>query len=442
MEIFWVLLYLFMGLVPFSFLRYYLFYNKLRVKKPIFFIVFFLLFGIEAVGYIYFSSETIRHIFIFVFCLYSCLIIKERFSKHILVFVLVIPSLSTITGISHIMRSYFPSHNRFIVMTLTLMALYSVVLPTGIWFLKKYIRPLLNCENRSADLICMQATAIFILTFIATNKFSITENAQISMLFSRFLGAFCIIFCCVILTRINNFYLDIQREHEKSSARDKLLALADEQYKQICRSIEATRQTRHDWRHHITVLTSYLNAADYAGVQEYLAAFIESQPQELTLCLSKNVGVNSVLSYIAQQCAENNIDFICNVYLEDDTMGIPEPELCVILGNLLENAVWACQNETSGPKMIRLCLKKEGLQTILITVDNTFTGRLYTHDDKLLSQKHDGFGIGTASTRAIAEQYGGYAKFETIDGEFRGSVLLYENINCSSSLKKTNQYNN
>lgn len=45
-------------------------------------------------------------------------------------------------------------------------------------------------------------------------------------------------------------------------------------------------------------------------------------------------------------------------------------------------------------------------------------------EGKLLSQKHEGYGIGTESVKAIAEEFGGFAKFEAIGGEFHASVKL------------------
>lgn len=111
-----------------------------------------------------------------------------------------------------------------------------------------------------------------------------------------------------------------------------------------------------------------------------------------------------------------------------DTPVIPETEFCVLLGNLLENALDACQtgrpeSETSQP-FIRVCAIQTGTSTLSITVDNTSVFKPTWINEKLVSTKAAGSGIGTESIRMIAEQYRGDARFEWKDGVFYASVML------------------
>ena len=86
---------------------------------------------------------------------------------------------------------------------------------------------------------------------------------------------------------------------------------------------------------------------------------------------------------------------------------IPETEFCVLVGNLLENAVDACADtDAEIQSFIRLHVVQTGSSMLSITADNT------------------GYGIGTESIRMIAERYSGDARFRWKDGIFYASVML------------------
>jgi sensor histidine kinase regulating citrate/malate metabolism len=102
---------------------------------------------------------------------------------------------------------------------------------------------------------------------------------------------------------------------------------------------------------------------------------------------------------------------------------ISDSNLCVILGNLFENAIEACGRMTEGHKFIRL---RSRLQygTLTVTMDNSFNGVVSQKDGKFLSSKRNEIGTGLQSVSAIAEKHGGGASFETDGMVFLSSVYL------------------
>ena len=56
-----------------------------------------------------------------------------------------------------------------------------------------------------------------------------------------------------------------------------------------------------------------------------------------------------MLLYFAQQAKNNGIDYIVKTEIPAE-LGIPETDISVILGNLLENAIEACRAETGEHK--------------------------------------------------------------------------------------------
>ena len=108
--------------------------------------------------------------------------------------------------------------------------------------------------------------------------------------------------------------------------------------------------------------------------------------------------------------------------------GLPDTEVSVLLGNLLENALDACRQEESADKRIIVRAGVEG-GALCITVDNTYTGSLkLAEDGQLLSTKHNGPGLGTRSVQSIAQQHGGLCRLEVREGMFCASVYCSRNL--------------
>ena len=155
-------------------------------------------------------------------------------------------------------------------------------------------------------------------------------------------------------------------------------------------------------------------------MQAYLDRYQETLPDARQLQFCGNAAVNAVLSYFAQQAAAQQVDFSVKAQLPEYT-GVADPDLAVLFGNLLENALTACMQEASPRIVVRITADAH---TLCAAVDNTFTGVVRRTTGGFLSTKHAGLGLGTASVRSIAEKYHGVCRLEPRDGMFCASVLL------------------
>lgn len=198
------------------------------------------------------------------------------------------------------------------------------------------------------------------------------------------------------------------------------LAMQSLQYENLQERIAEARQAKHDVRHHIALLQDCLRRKDYDAMQAYLDRYQETLPDARQLQFCGNAAVNAVLSYFAQQAAAQQVEFSVKAQLPEYT-GVADPDLAVLFGNLLENALTACMQEASPRIVVRITADAH---TLCAAVDNTFTGAVRRTTGGFLSTKHAGLGLGTASVRSIAEKYHGVCRLEPRDGMFCASVLL------------------
>ena len=214
-------------------------------------------------------------------------------------------------------------------------------------------------------------------------------------------------------------------ELEKSSelaAQNHQLEIQSLQYENLNRQIAATRQARHDLRHHIAVMDGYLTSGEYGKLHEYLQGYRQSLPNDDAVLFCKHEATNILLLYFAQQSKEKQVDFSASVSLPEQ-LGVPDNVLSVLLGNLLENALEACASVEKNPKIS--VKAKAQLDTLFIQVENTYGKEpVKDREGRYLSSKHKGVGVGLESVRNIAMQYDGMLEIKPEKGCFRVSVLL------------------
>lgn len=225
-----------------------------------------------------------------------------------------------------------------------------------------------------------------------------------------------------VITAVQSFQKQAADE-ERIRSLEQISAMQENQYAMLKERIEETRRARHDLRHHISAIQECVKSRDFGALERYMAQYEESLPASLEESRSfcKNYAVNSILCFYAEK-AMGTVDMTVSVQMGEETV-IPEPELCVMLGNLLENALEACAGQREGG-FIRVHIQQNGPSTLILTVDNTCAQPPAWEKGRLRSSKREGFGVGMESVRQTAMRYNGDARFQWRDGVFYASVML------------------
>ncbi len=189
--------------------------------------------------------------------------------------------------------------------------------------------------------------------------------------------------------------------------------------------IQETRRSRHDIRHHFLVLGNFARNKDLEGLKRYLEKASELsflQPAEV---YCDNTAVNALLCYYREQAEKENVKVSFKVSLFEK-IPVTDTELCIILGNLLENAVEACRRMVSSDRFIDLELSMISGMLLMVMVKNSYEGVIHqTQDGTFFSAKaEERRGIGISSVLNIAEKYHGISKVEYEDQVFQVCLLL------------------
>ncbi len=177
--------------------------------------------------------------------------------------------------------------------------------------------------------------------------------------------------------------------------------------KQLADRAEENRRIVHDFRQHIVTIDGIAEKANAGAVREYLSQVSQNLTAGMPhISFCKNLAVDALLRYYYALSKENDIEIRFDFSLPD-SLPLTDVELCTVLGNLLENAVEACNRVTDGKRFIYLRSKNTG-QMFFVLIENSFNGVVYKLGNKFLSGKADGReGVGLQSARKILESRGG-----------------------------------
>lgn len=190
----------------------------------------------------------------------------------------------------------------------------------------------------------------------------------------------------------------------------------------ISESKAELQKLRHDLRHQLIVIKE-MATNNYEGLEDFISCSINNIPSAEIKEYCENTGVNFIVSYYASLCENNGISLLSNLTVpEVDNLQLTN-DLCVILGNMLENAIDACKQMEDGHKFITINSKLHH-KTLVITMDNSFDGNYIVENGRARSSKRNGFGIGLSSIKSLAQKYNGNVEFKKQEDVFLSSVLL------------------
>ncbi|MDR1588741.1 MAG: GHKL domain-containing protein [Oscillospiraceae bacterium] len=225
------------------------------------------------------------------------------------------------------------------------------------------------------------------------------------------------IFIFMLLTGLATYYVNLRmvmdsaRRARREAELHTQIALQAGRYEQLAENMERTRQARHDLRHHLSVINAYIEKDDRAELETYLREHIGRLPEEDEPPVCQNLAVDAVVRHYLARARAAGAELDARLTLPQNA-GVAGADLCVVFGNVFENAALAVERQTKGQKYIKArCQTSEG--KIVLTVDNSTNPK-----------EKSGAGVGQESVRAAAERLGGTARFERGEGVYQTSVLL------------------
>jgi len=213
---------------------------------------------------------------------------------------------------------------------------------------------------------------------------------------------------------MNRIYL----EQEKSSRYHSQIAV----YKMLAEQYSQSERLRHDMKNHIIALAALSQNKDWEKIDGYLKN-MEGIVLNAGGDVTGNKAVDALFYQKRKRAEEENINWECDAQMPKGCC-INEFDLCVLFGNILDNALEACGRMQRGEcRFINIqarTVKKCFLLEVKNSMDMTekYAGGFTNKGD---SQEH---GIGLLNVGDVVNKYNGVVNTEAEKGIFVISILM------------------
>jgi sensor histidine kinase regulating citrate/malate metabolism len=184
------------------------------------------------------------------------------------------------------------------------------------------------------------------------------------------------------------------------------------------------RGWRHDYHNHIQAMKAHLVLDQTHELSEYLGKLDIDLTSVDTVLKTGNVMVDAILNSKISLAVSRKINVNAKATVPKE-LKISEIDLCVIIGNLLDNAMEACLKQSKeSDRFIRVYIGKLKEQ-LYISVSNSVGGEIKKSSKTYLSTKDSAtHGFCLMRVDRIAEKYNGYVNRQNEEGVFATEILL------------------
>ena len=288
--------------------------------------------------------------------------------------------------------------------------------------LVRIVKKNFNLKNKETFII----TAVFLLTMIASIcviKLQIVLQKENPMSFVAIL--------CILL--VDFFVFIIVRRISKENKNKLKIAMLEARISEQREMIEDTanigceiKKTEHDLKHHLFSVLGMLQTGAEAEAENYLQNLLkEYQTNIFKYVFIENSALSSILNMKISRCHMSHIDI--KVEVESEFNDFKDIDLCVLMSNLLDNAIEASYAVTE-PKITVLIRNDRNYLNICIR--NRIDQSVLQNNKDLRTSKYDKekHGYGMYSIQQIVEKYEGMNCFYEEKGYFVADIWLKRGI--------------
>ncbi|MBQ9458656.1 MAG: GHKL domain-containing protein [Oscillospiraceae bacterium] len=193
-------------------------------------------------------------------------------------------------------------------------------------------------------------------------------------------------------------------------------AEVDNMYRQM-------RGWRHDYRNHIQTLKAYAARGDLDAIRNYLDELDADLAAVDMVVKTGNAMADAILNSKISLAHAKDIPVRADAHIPLK-LTTPDIDLCVIIGNLFDNAIEASLKLPPSERMIRVYMGMKNTQLYISFTNLASGGRMEKTGRVFRSTKGEGHGLGLVRVDAVVDRLGGYLSRNSESGAFTTEILL------------------
>ena len=193
-------------------------------------------------------------------------------------------------------------------------------------------------------------------------------------------------------------------------------------YAEVENMYRQMRGWRHDYRNHIQAMKVHAAQGDWEAVRAYLDALETDLAAVDSVLKTGNPLADAILNSKISLARSKGITVRADASVPV-ALGLSELDLCVILGNLFDNAIEASLALPQDRRLIRVYIDMKGEQLYISFTNFTAGKKRSKTGDRFRTTKGEGHGFGLVRIDTVVERLGGWLSRNSEDGAFTLSLI-------------------
>ena len=199
--------------------------------------------------------------------------------------------------------------------------------------------------------------------------------------------------------------------------------LIETHYSEVDNMYRKMRGWRHDYRNHIQTMKVLAAEGDLDALKKYLDKLDEDLNTVDVVVKTGNKMTDAILNSKISLAKSKGINVIADAKVPVE-LKMSDIDLCIVIGNLFDNAIEASLALPEEERLIRLYMDIKNTQLYMCLTNFTSVKKLKKQGGRYVTTKGEGHGFGLVRVDDIIERYGGYISRNSEDGAFTTEIMF------------------
>jgi len=209
--------------------------------------------------------------------------------------------------------------------------------------------------------------------------------------------------------------------HENAQLQ-KQMDYQDANYEKTVHSFKKIKSMMHDTNQQFLYVAACIERGKMADASEHIRVTLNKIEEAYHRVNTGNLAIDALVTNALNVGQANGIRMDTELHLLDREVPIERYDLCVVLGNMLDNAIEASKKvKVAEDRHIRVHIRSSET-ALFIRIRNHVDREVTDLKSRKPHPEHHGFGL--TNIKRICGKYGGHMTIETIPGTFDNMVVL------------------
>lgn len=233
----------------------------------------------------------------------------------------------------------------------------------------------------------------------------------------------------LLTTTIIIIAIIVEKKHKKLLKENILILekndlIKQQYYENIKENHENIKSIKHDIKNHIILVNKLMRDKEFEQTKKYIQG-IEKRIDNNWDFNTNNKIIDAIVFNKLETCKLEGINLELDIKIPRE-IPMDEFDICVIYGNLLDNAIESCKKINNGiNKYIKLKTLIKG-DYLFLNIKNSSVEKISLKEGNFITTKKDksNHGIGINSIKNSVNKYGGEVKIDFTEFEFNVSIII------------------